>query len=416
MVTDLKSKLTQENISIFLFVLMIWAYLAKMGLFNTIGAVAALFGMYIFACNRLVTFKYLKESRFLYLFLLIWVPIVFSAVLSVEPQDSWRVVVNILRFCFIGVLAILLTQSSLEKIKKWVLIFIILISVDAIFEWLLGYHLLGKIRDPSRIRGLFERYPIGYFMGTIALVIIYQAYSSFISKNKWKYVWVLLALSTVLTVFVAGSRAGWISLSVGIGFLFLWALIQNRKNISLKKMSAAAILTVVLCAAILQVPIVKARFINPNQSASLEVGSYEWFDRLSSNRFVLWQFAWQQFEDNPILGAGAGSFENQFSSQPAELKHGHGKAHFAHFFGLEVLAATGLLGFICYIVMLSWIFKMIIMSKEFPVWLVVAFVAMMPINMHNALYSSFWAMICWVSLILGLRERYLLMQKDPVNA
>lgn len=416
MIDHLKQTITKSSLVTFLFILMIWSYLVKMGLFNTIVAATSLFGIYVFIVNRSSTWQYLKDSRFIYLFLLIWVPIILSVINNPLPEDTWKVVLNILRFFFISSLALLLTNESLDKIRKWILIFIVIISIDVMFEWLLGYHSWGQVRDPIRMRGPFERYPLGYFMGTIAPIIIYQVYHAFVSKNKWKYVWLFFALTSVLTVFVAGSRAGWVSLAVGIGFLFLWVIIKYKSYLSFKKISVFIILSIVLCIAILQIPVVNNRFMNPNGAASTEIGSYEWVDRLSSNRLVLWKFAWDKFEEYPILGAGAGSFEQQFSSQPAELKNGHDKAHFAHFFGLEVLSGTGIIGFISYIIMLVWIFKMIVQSKKFPVWLVVSFVAMMPINMHNALYSSFWAVICWIPLILGLRERYLLMQKNLINS
>lgn len=414
MVTDLKSKLTQENISIFLFVAMFWVYVARLGLFNGTAIVASLFGIYCLMMHRLEVWTYFKQSKFIYFFLLMFIPIVFSVFNSTSPEDSYRVVMNILRFVFIGVLAILLTDKSLEKIRKWVLVFVVIISVDAICEWLLGYHLLGKVRDTNRIQGLFKRYPLGYFMGTIAPIIIYQMYISFVTKNKWKYLWLVLALCTIFTVFIAGSRAGWVSLIVGLMILFLWLVIQRK--ISFKKSFLVMLVALVVGVGISQVPIVKARFFNPNGAAALEVGSYEWVDRLSSSRLVLWSFAWKQYVDHPILGSGAGSFEKNFSKQPKELKGVYDEANFVHFHGLEVLSETGAIGFLSYLIMLSWLFMLIIKSPQFPVWLVIAFVAMMPINMHIALYSSFWAMICWVSLILGLRERYLLMQKDPVNA
>lgn len=413
MIKHIENKFIQKNIVIFLYIAMFWVYLARLGVFNGTVIATALLGAFYFTKNTYSILIYMCKSKFLYLFLLIWIPIILSALGSSSPIDSWRVVVNILRFFFICSLVVLLNNRSLKIIRKWILFFIVLISIDAVCEWLIGYHLLGKVRDINRIQGLFERYPLGYFMGTIAPLIIYQVYISFSVKSKWKYLWLGLALCTVLTIFVAGSRSGWIALIVGLSVFFFWLIIQNQ--VSLKKVPLIVCIVLIIGIGISQIHIVKSRIVNSDAIAELTVGSYEWFDKLSSSRLVLWEFAWKQYLAYPILGSGAGSFERNFSDQPKELKGVYEEANFVHFHGLEVLSETGIIGFVSYLSMLGWLFMMIMTSKKFPAWLVITFIAIMPINMHIALYSSFWAVICWIPLILGLRERYLLMQKDPAN-
>lgn len=417
MIGSIKDKLTKYNIVIFIFIVFFWiywAYMAKQGIFNGFVIAVALWGIYVIANNFNEVKKYFISSSFIYYFLLLWMPIIISALVSTEPKDSWRVALNYMRFGFIGALAIYITQESLSKINKWVLILTVLVAIDALFEWSTGYHLLGKGIDPNRIRGLFAPgYQMGYYMATISPVILYQTFKAFSERNVWRYVWGLLSLATALIIFLAGARAGWITLVSSLGLLLLWAFVQ--KKVSIKATLLTLSLAVVVVAGISQLPTVKNRYANPGYTAQTEMWSYEWLDNLSSKRLILWDFSWQQFEKYPIFGAGAGSFENQFSSQPAELKNGHDVAYFAHLQGLEVLSETGIVGFISYLLVVLWLFKVILTSKQFPVWTTIAFLAIMPINMHVGLYTSFWALICWTALILGVRERYLLSQKHPNN-
>ena len=415
MMESIKHKLLKEQIATFVFIVFFWiywAYLGKKGIFNGVVIGVALWGIYVSITRFSEVIRYFKQSNFIYIFLLIWLPIVISAMVSVEPQESWRVVLNFVRFLFIGALAIYLTHESLATINKWVLILTILVTIDALFEWSTGYHLLGKGIDPNRIRGLFEPgYQMGYYMATISPVVLYQTFKAFKQKNVWRYAWLALSLGTALIIFLAGARAGWITLIASLGLLILWALVQRK--ISWKAVGATVVLSVVILGAVSQLPTVKNRYANPAYTAKTEIGSYEWLDRLSSKRLVLWEFAWGEFKEHPVFGAGAGSFENQFSSQPAELKNGHDVAYFVHLHGLEVLSETGVVGFIAYLSVIIWLFRVILISKSFPVWSVIAFLAMMPINLHVGLYTSFWALICCTSLILGVRERYLSMQKNP---
>jgi len=411
----LKGRITQENTALFFFTAFFWLYIAKMGVYNGIVITVALWGLYFLIHHRKDVWKYFKESYFLYIFALLFIPIVISAFFSVLPKDSWKTVLSFSRFFFIGSLVVLFTLSILDKIRLGVLAFIVLISLDAVAEWLTGYHLTGVSHDRNRIMGLFQFYHLGYVLATLTPIIFYQTIIEFRERKSSKYFWSLISMCSILVIFVAGARAGVITLLMSFSLLVLWLIIQ--KKISLKIVLVSLVMIAVVGVGISQIPTVKNRYINPYQETEkVEIGSYEWFDKLSSARLVLWEFAWKQYRENPIVGAGTGTFHQEFSSQPKELKRQHDEAFFPHFHGLEVLSQTGSLGFICYLLAVSVVLVMLLTAKQFSVWLTVAFLAMMPINLHVAFYGSFWAVLIWIPLILGLRERYLLMQKESVDA
>ncbi|MBS7838905.1 O-antigen ligase family protein [Wohlfahrtiimonas chitiniclastica] len=408
--TSEKSCGLPQKVAIFFFSAMFWLYIAKMGIFNGVVIATAVWGIYVLIRHRCEVISYLKSSQFLWLFLLLFVPVVISAIGSLTPKDSWRTVLNISRFFFIGGLAIVLTQSSVEKIRWAVLGFIALISVDAVIEWLTGYHLTGASRDRVRIMGLFQFYHLGYVLGTLTPIIFYQTYQSFAAKERGRFAWLVITACALIAIFVAGARAGWVSLLVSGGLLLLWLLIHRK--ISWKRVIVALGLCIVVAGGITQIPIVKNRLVNSNSASSFEVGSYEWFDKISSYRLVLWEFAWKHYQEYPVIGAGTGSFHQTFTEQPQELKGAHDEAFFPHFHGLEVLSETGTVGFICYLIVVFSVLWLLLSAPYFSVWLAVAFIAMMPINTHVAFYGSFWAVLIWVPLILGLRERFLRRKAD----
>ena len=416
MIAYLKRKLTQENILILLFSIVFWFSLLNNRWTNTTFIIMMLFGMYLMIYRWSDVYTYLKKSSFLYIFLLLWIPLILSTFGSVALKNSIRYDLNMLRFFFIGALAVSLTMYSLRKILYIVLSFIIVISIDACIEWVFGYHLLGESRDRTRIMGLFSYYHLGYYLATILPALLYQLVISFQQKNQYRYFWGIILLTASMAIFIAGSRAGWVTFLIGCIMSFIW-LIWHCK-IPFKAFSIAICLIITLVGLIAQLPIVKNRYNNVAYTNQTELWSYDWFDKFSSSRLVLWEFAWKEYKDNPIIGAGVNTYRVTFNSQPEELKRQHAYSddiQYPHSNLMEVLSDTGTVGFICYLIVLLWLLKMIFTAKEFPVWLIISFLALMPINAHVSLYGSFWAVLIWIPLILGLRERYLLMQKDPAN-
>ncbi len=417
MINRIRCGLAQENIAIFLFSIVFWFSLISNKWTNSVFILMIIFGIIVMICRWGEVYSYLKKSRFIYLFLLLWVPLILSTFDSAVLNNSIRYDLNMLRFLFVGALAILLSLSGVRKIFYVLLTFILVVSFDAIVEWSTGYHLLGESRDRVRIMGLFSYYHLGYYLATILPILLYQILISFQEKSKYRYCWMVALLAASVVIFIAGSRAGWITFFVGFIILFVW-LIWHRK-IPLKVLSIAICLIVILAGLLSQLPIVKNRYNNAVYTNQTELWSYEWFDKFSSARLVLWEFAWKEYMENPIVGAGVNTYRVTFNSQSEELKRQHaGSAviQFPHLNMLEVLSDTGTIGFIAYTIVLLWLISMIFTAKIFPAWLIVSFLALMPINTHMSLYGSGWAVLIWIPLILGLRERYLLMQKDPVNA
>lgn len=416
MIKYIQSKQIQEFVVVFLFSIIFWFSLISNEWTNPVYILMVLLGLVVITHQWREVYHYLKESKFLYFFLLLWIPLLLSTFDSVVLKNSIKYDLNMLRFIFIGSLAILLSLSGIRKISYVLLVFILVVSFDAMIEWSTGYHLLGESRDRARIMGLFSYYHLGYYLATILPILVFQIIKSLKDRERYCYFWLCVLLCSILAIFVAGSRAGWVTLFVCLGISLTWLIIH--KIVSLKLLGVIGIILMISGIVISQLPIVKNRYANSSYTNQTELWSYEWFDKFSSSRLVLWEFAWQEYVKAPIVGAGVNTYRITFNNQPEELKRQHANSdeiQYPHLNLLEVLSDTGTIGFVGYIVVLSWLIYMIFTAKVFPAWLLVSFLALMPINTHASLYSSFWAVLIWIPLILGLRERYLLMQKDPAN-
>jgi len=136
--------------------------------------------------------------------------------------------------------------------------------------------------------------------------------------------WAIVGVAGSAAVLFSFSRSGFFALAALIcclGFLRrpLWGLYS-----------------VIFCGAVaaglwFEVPSVRQRFI--------EASSY------NSERYIMWQTAWEMFKDRWLLGVGFGR-SGDFSPRYAEIMLGHPASFTSHAHNnyLDILAATGLVG------------------------------------------------------------------------
>lgn len=146
-----------------------------------------------------------------------------------------------------------------------------------------------------------------------------------------------------------GSRASLVALSFALA-LIAWSRYCKRKR-----------LLILLAPMLLGIPLVMnsglgARLMNSNNEFNL--------DQPTSQRQVLWAYAWTVFRDAPIFGAGPGSFaaasaelqEDPRLANYPRLKEIHQTAHniFLHF--LATAGVVGLLGLLSWLGITTWVF------------------------------------------------------------
>ena len=81
--------------------------------------------------------------------------------------------------------------------------------------------------------------------------------------------------------------------------------------------------------------------------------------------------------------------------------------------GLEILAETGGIGLLSYVLLLVLFLKTIkgqSSNGQINCWLIGATVAWLPINTHLAFYGSYWASFVW--LLLGVGFGYHLKSRN----
>jgi O-antigen ligase len=168
--------------------------------------------------------------------------------------------------------------------------------------------------------------------------------------KKKKYAFAALALiATLLGIggsFLSGSRGGWLAIPV----VFAYLLIEHRKHLNLKNVSATLIVLALLFTGMNKFD--PGGIMDRIDQGIHNTQVYSKGDKNTSVgiRFVLWKSAMETFEQNPIFGAG---YEGRVLSREQQVKAGtfpkviadegylHAHAHNQY---LEALSVRGIIG------------------------------------------------------------------------
>lgn len=224
----------------------------------------------------------------------------------------------------------------LKNILKAIIFSAFIISVDGIFQYFfnidyLRWHkLFGGVRvtasfgDPNDFAAwIIIIFPL---MLILSLLKVHDAFKSRISVSFIRLTTILLLVSFFLTL----SKGAWLSLTISLFLIFLF--IRKR----------AAIIGLILIFVI---------FVYLFAFTSIQPLQYQggFFDRLNH-----WQIAFQIFKRFPIFGAGANTYiENDAIYMKNDIK----SASYVHNCYLQIMAETGFLGLMAFILIIASLFR-----------------------------------------------------------
>ncbi len=216
------------------------------------------------------------------------------------------------------------------RIIRYLLLASLFVSGFGIFQYYFVTHMPPTWLD----KNLYNNIPNRAFstlynpnvLGSYLIMIISIAVAGFSCSDR-KYgrvITSLVLIAACLCMILTFSRGAWLGLAVSILIIFIF---------SKEKPYILAILAVTILLAIPEFDTVLSR-INLDFLSNDSTNVY---------RRYLWKLALQTFADNPVLGAGLGSFGFFLPSHAKAT--GYLISH-AHNFYLHILAETGLLGFL----------------------------------------------------------------------
>lgn len=283
-------------------------------------------------------------------------------------------------------------------------------SLDGLLQFVTGSNILGYPYNGRRVAGLF--YPdlsLGIVLAHL-LPLVLEASRRLAEKNRLS---ALLPILVIGVIILSGSRSAILMMLISISIYASFLVWFYRPRI-LTVVTVLAAVATGLAATLWVSPEARDRVTVVSRIAELNL---EGVDAATSKRGTIWVAAWQVAADEPVLGVGVRGVE------PAAHARGYTDMRFAHvhLYGLDVLAATGWVGLVSYLLGFAAILWVLIrsafrhkpLSPLFAMAALGVIAAFNPLNAHWTIYSSYAASIGWITVGIGLAA---LVSRKPPSA
>lgn len=354
---------------------------------------------------------------FTIVFLMFWIPALVSALDAENMQKTLKTVFTLPRFYLAGLFIIhtLGNQQTWIRFLRWSAWVLVFWIMDALLQFVTGYNSLGYALDLSRLNGIFGEEHLKFGLVVPVFLILLLEYM----RRSWRpAVQVSVLLIAVAVILFAGSRAGWIMLTIVLLAYTAAVIVRSRRQL----------VTIVLGGAILIGGLSTGGYHisegfkkRVDQSLLVFSGDTAKIDVALSTRLPIWRTAVLMIAEHPINGVGARGFRYAYpefavTSDPfLNLSDNTGAMH-SHQLVLEVLAETGVVGFAGLLLAMGLLIRAWLTARaDQRCWMrpggIAVLAAFFPVNTHFALYSSFWSQIVWFIIaiycagIMVYRER-----------
>jgi len=327
-------------------------------LYNHLGKWALLSGHLIVLWILILKFMMNRQSLWkdvLYVKpLLIFVGLIFlSLLMGIKPFNGIRLFVLNLIF---GLMIFFMTHAICSDLRKvycligFLVLFHLVNAVFGIFYYLqTGYRATSLFVDSPTYSGNFYVHGICLALGV---------YFASIFQKKRKFLFIVIGIF-VTALFLSITRSAWLA------FIFLGMLVLLFGPISRKYVFYGLVTTIFIVIFVLVflssdqlIENLQDRLTTDIQTIGYNMGSI-------ASRFLLWGSAWQIFLDYPIMGIGYDNFVELSATThffPILQALGEG-SHQVHNIYLQLLAETGIIGFLVFVALVFAIFR-----KIFQMW------------------------------------------------
>ena len=266
-------------------------------------------------------------------------------------------------------------------------------AFDALLQQFAGRNLFGWPYNGTRLTGIFHP--------DMRIGVVFAHLSPFLAAALHRYAldsgrhWIWLLLVPVIAVILlSGSRAAWLTLLL-VTLAYAALLLRQR---TYRLWHIVLLLAVAGGGSLLVSNDLQQRIAQTLQGFSTDV---EAINQATSLRVEVWRGAWRLFLDAPVVGNGVEALpELGFQRGYTSIPFGH-----AHFYALDVLLVTGVIGFAAYLAAFGIVCKKAFdafrqAGDAFVYWLA-ATAMMFPLNLHWEFHGVRPYAMMWLLLILA---------------
>jgi len=402
----LKSKNNFENILIFFFSIFPLAFLIGNSVINFFTIIIPIF-FFILTLKKKIKFNF--QNKIFLIMLLFWSSLIVNLFFS---QNQSLSIPRVIKFFFIIFLVsafkhiVSLNENKyLNNIYKiWSIIFFV-VFLDLIFEFMVGFNILGfKSYMPGRLASFTgNELVIGNFFSAFCLIFLSYISIKYPKKNN---IIIILSLVLIFVSFLIGERANFVKTFLMIN-LFVIFILDYKYKTKLLFIFIIFSLIPLLITNLKDDNIYKYRYLNSINDLFQKNGISTYLN--NSQYGAHYDVAYKIFKENKLFGIGIKNFRNEsFKSKydNPEHKFKYGGANHPHQIHLEFLSETGLFGYSIFLIFIILSIFLSIKSNlknknvfQFSGILFVIF-SLLPLIPTGSFFSTYSSGLFWINYTL----------------
>lgn len=406
----LKSKNNFENILIFFFSIFPLAFLIGNSVINFFIIIIPIF-YFILTLKKKIKFNF--QNKIFLIMLLFWFSLIVNLFFSQNQSLSIPRVIKIFFIIFLvsafKYIVFLNENKYLDNIYKiWSIIFFV-VFIDLIFEFIVGFNILGfKSYMPGRLASFTgNELVIGNFFSAFCLIFLSYISIKYPKKNN---IIIFLSLVLIFVSFLIGERANFIRTLLMI-ILFVIFILDYKYKTKLLFIFVIFSLISLLITNLKDDNVYKSRYVDSINNLFQKNGIRIYLN--NSQYGAHYDVAYKIFKENKLFGVGIKnfrkeSFKSKYENPELKFKDMRGSTH-PHQIHLEFLSETGLFGYSIFLIFIILSIFLSIKSNlknknvfQFSGILFVIF-SLLPLIPTGSFLSTYSSGLFWInySLMVG---------------
>ncbi len=394
----------QDSLTLLFLILLPIIFLAGSLVINvSVIIIDVIFLIILFKNNEL---KFLN-NKFFYSLIFFWIYLLINLTFfSINHLESFPRSFGFIRFILFAFAINYFFHKKSKRYKKiilnsWSIIFLF-ISIDLIYEFIFGYNVFGfKSPFEGRLSGVLgDELKIGHFYSAFIIIILFNFKE--IIKNKFgkDYIFYIGLTMFLIISLIIGERSNFIRILL---MILLFMFFVDRKNL-LKKIISLVFFSITMVVLIFNNPSFYDRlwgkFIIPLLSNPIKLVA-------ESKYGSHYNVAIQVFKNNKLFGVGLKNYRLEVTKKNYD-KDASIHPHQTHF---EILSELGLIGYILFILIFSFLIlssiKSYLKDKDNISLCGIFFVtiSLIPLIPSGSFFTTFGAALFWFNFSLLIPNR-----------
>ena len=355
---------TQENIIFFRIPVALFSlipFLLITGPFLSDLSVSLISLLFLIYCIKRNNFSYFNHKYF-YFFLIFWIYLIFNTLIYNFNLDSFKISFFYFRYGVFVIAIVTFLKEDYKFIKYFfycIFICFTILVFDGFYQYFTGKNILGW-ENSTRTSSFFgDEKILGSYLSRLWPIFFGLSLFIFKKKNKLSSFIILIFILSESLIFLSGDRTAFFYINLSAIFVILF----SQKLFKLRLITLLSSILILVIISFIN-PVAKERVFDQtinqmnldSKNKNKEKSSVYIFSREHNHHYIT---ALKMFLDNKVFGVGVKNFRNFCNNEKYKISEVSCSTH-PHNTYIQILAETGIIGFLFLITVLIYFCKYIL--------------------------------------------------------